>query len=83
MCKDRLRHRVRTVGRYVGHGNTMTGCGLNIHHIIACCQHTNVSQGRQVIHDVGIQNRFVCNQYFGSLRPFQHLFRPGAVINLT
>ena len=48
MGEHHLCHTLRAIGWHVGHCDASFVCSLDVHHIIACCQHTDIAQFGQL-----------------------------------
>ena len=79
--KHHLRHALRAVGGYVGHDDApFVGC-LDVHHIIARSQHTDIFQPRQLGDDLPIDNDLVGQHHIRIGSPRHRLIGLRAVIH--
>ena len=73
MCKNHLRHAVRTVSRNIGYHDATTTRSLRIHNIIASRKHTNVTRICECVYRRGIKDRLVGQHYFGIAYMSEHV----------
>ncbi|MPM84592.1 hypothetical protein SDC9_131665 [bioreactor metagenome] len=81
VCKNHLRHRWRAVCRDVGYHDTFFAGGIDVDHIVARGQHTDVFKIGQCLHDFGGNDGFVCQNCLGTCRALYDLFGGSAVVN--
>ena len=81
MGKHHLGHALCAVGRYIGDNDTSLLSGLDIHHIVARSQHTDVFQTRQLCYHLSVDDDLVGQHDFSVFSPCYRLFRTGAVID--
>ena len=81
MSKHHLSDTLRAIGRYIGDDDAVLMGRLNIHHVVARCQHTDVFQFGQLFDFRAFDQNLVGQNDFRIFCPMDGLFGFRAVIN--